>query len=806
MSNESFLFRDFRLDPSARELWQGATLIALPSRAFDCLVYLIRHRDRAIGRDELISAVWGRVDIADTLLAQTILRLRRAIGDTGGSGSGAVRTVARFGYRWVEETRVGIAPAGEADTPGSSRAPAQQANDEVVPPPVTATASMPPVPSPATVPGRRAVSRTTWALAVAAVLALALAAWWSTPDAPTAPAYDDSVPDPAIADAATVPAAATVMVMPATVPDLPDWAWLRLGLMDMVGNRLRMAGLPTLPSENVLAMMAGDPGQSALPMAEDRATRIQPVVERRGDTWHVSLDMRSPELPLHVEARGAGPVDAAHAAADLLLIRLGRIPPAQGEDRPDALADLLLRVRAAVLADQFGLAVELIERAPEAIRAQPEVELERALIEQGQGQYADAERRLETLRAAVIGESRPALRGRILAASGSINFRRLNLDEAEREFAEAIELLTGRNDPIGLAHALIGRAAVASRRDMLDESAADLGRARVEMEAAGDVLGTAQIDMNLGLLQIKRYRPSTAVPLLREAETRFAALGAREELAYVRYVTAGAQLQLLDLDGAMATIASFWPPESHTGNARLHWRLALSRAFVLSATGQLSAADAQIGRIETGAGDADDAAVLIGARALAAQITAIRGDHALAVEQLRSVLTPTLLEQRPDQYITIWMAYLRSLRHVGEMAMAREQTDAFAGWIVEHPNPWRDIQAALALAEQDRAEGRADSALAHFADAFERAQQLAIPEDLVHVAEPYTMALIENGMIDRASAVVGRVAAWAEQDIRAAWAQANLYRAQARTEAWERALERVERLRGERIMPPVDDT
>ena len=100
MTSQIYHFGEFKLDPAARELHHVDVLVALPPKSFDCLAYLIAHRDRAVGRDELISAVWGRVDVNDALLAQTLLRARRAVGDTGSSQS-AIRTVPRFGYRWI---------------------------------------------------------------------------------------------------------------------------------------------------------------------------------------------------------------------------------------------------------------------------------------------------------------------------------------------------------------------------------------------------------------------------------------------------------------------------------------------------------------------------------------------------------------------------------------------------------------------------------------------------------------------------------------------------------------------------------
>ena len=72
MSHSTYRFAEFLLDPAARELRQADARISLPPKSLECLIYLVEHRDRAVGRDELISAVWGRVDVSDALLAQTL--------------------------------------------------------------------------------------------------------------------------------------------------------------------------------------------------------------------------------------------------------------------------------------------------------------------------------------------------------------------------------------------------------------------------------------------------------------------------------------------------------------------------------------------------------------------------------------------------------------------------------------------------------------------------------------------------------------------------------------------------------------
>ena len=109
------------LDVARRELLRDGVPQALPARAFDCLLCLIEHRDRAVGRDELVRAVFGRRDASDAQLAQIVLRARRAIGDDG-QEQRAIRTVPRFGFRWAADVEV-IETRREPSAPVSAPAP-----------------------------------------------------------------------------------------------------------------------------------------------------------------------------------------------------------------------------------------------------------------------------------------------------------------------------------------------------------------------------------------------------------------------------------------------------------------------------------------------------------------------------------------------------------------------------------------------------------------------------------------------------------------------------------------------------------
>jgi TolB-like protein len=90
------------LDVERRELWRGGELLKLEPQVFDLLVYLIRHRDRVVGKDDLLQAVWGGRIVSDAALTTRINAARRALGDDG-ERQRLIRTLPRKGVRFVAE-------------------------------------------------------------------------------------------------------------------------------------------------------------------------------------------------------------------------------------------------------------------------------------------------------------------------------------------------------------------------------------------------------------------------------------------------------------------------------------------------------------------------------------------------------------------------------------------------------------------------------------------------------------------------------------------------------------------------------
>src|SRR5687768_4772647 len=228
----SYHFGAFRLDPATRELHRGDAAVAVPPRAFDCIVYLVEHRDRAVGRDELIAAVWGKADIGDGMLGQTILSARRALDDTG-KEQACIRTVIRFGYHWIAPVTI-----DDGDIPAADEDAAPMHGDGRVATPLDAAATS--VEQPAR-PLSAIVIGMTLVLMMLALLAAATA-WRARHGAGAdAPASATHVP--------------VALVLPVLVGADGGHDWIRLGVMDLVAARLRDAGLAVVPSDNVLALL-----------------------------------------------------------------------------------------------------------------------------------------------------------------------------------------------------------------------------------------------------------------------------------------------------------------------------------------------------------------------------------------------------------------------------------------------------------------------------------------------------------------------------------------------------------------------
>jgi len=95
-----FRVADFSIDTALYRVSQAGVPVPVEPRVFDLLVYLIRHRDRVLSRDELFREVWGGREVSDATLGNHVMSARRALGDDG-DRQHTIKTVRGRGYRFV---------------------------------------------------------------------------------------------------------------------------------------------------------------------------------------------------------------------------------------------------------------------------------------------------------------------------------------------------------------------------------------------------------------------------------------------------------------------------------------------------------------------------------------------------------------------------------------------------------------------------------------------------------------------------------------------------------------------------------
>lgn len=233
-----FEFGSFRLDPATRQLLRAGEPVHLTPRVFDTLVFLVEHRTRVLGKDELLAALWPGLVVEENNLGQAISKLRQALGEAPGDNR-YIATLPGHGYRFVAEvTEV------EAAVPADGRANGQ-------------------LPPEAKGPSSR---KSLWwsALSLAAVALLLAAVFLRSPDPEADPAVQSDPPR-------------TLAVLPfkPLVADDGDPA-LELGVADSLILELGAVGALSVQPLSAIRRFH-DP--STDPLAAGRALRVDAVLD-----------------------------------------------------------------------------------------------------------------------------------------------------------------------------------------------------------------------------------------------------------------------------------------------------------------------------------------------------------------------------------------------------------------------------------------------------------------------------------------------------------------------------------------------
>lgn len=93
-------FGDFRLNPSARTLSNGAGQLRVGGRAFDLLVALVQRAGQVVSRTDLVAIVWGSTVVDDNNLRVHVSLLRKLLGHDNEERP-YIESIAGHGYCFV---------------------------------------------------------------------------------------------------------------------------------------------------------------------------------------------------------------------------------------------------------------------------------------------------------------------------------------------------------------------------------------------------------------------------------------------------------------------------------------------------------------------------------------------------------------------------------------------------------------------------------------------------------------------------------------------------------------------------------
>jgi DNA-binding winged helix-turn-helix (wHTH) protein/tetratricopeptide (TPR) repeat protein len=797
-----YRFGRFRLNPATRELWTEGTLHPASPLVFDCLVYLLNQRQRMVGRDELVSAVWGRVDVADQQVRQLIQRTRQAVGDDA-KNQRAIRTVPGGGYRWVMPVEIADAPddpppQAESDLDASTLPPSHH-KDAPDPTDAAAASRAAAAQAPGDTPVKpirvRARLRAIAILGgVLLLLAIAAIFYDHLRTKQVLPARTPTVPGTGHA----------VVVLPLKVTGPSDTTWIRLGAMDLVAQRLRSIGMPVPPSDSIVSAVhvVGEPDTpERLAMLRETlgaATLVQGTAVKSADGWTLSLQAVSADGQRRTaQAERADATEAARDAADLLLAALGEVAPRDTHERDD-LSWLLQRARAALLADQLDAARTILAGAPEEQHGDPRLRVVAARIDQRAGRPAEAEATLRALLDEPVSNADSETRADALTALGYLELNRNDCAAAERHFDAALLALQDRRGSRygnvlsvrGSARACLGRP---------EEAVQDLSAAGPLLDAAGDRLGRANLDNHFGAIELYRGRPAQAAAYLQAARATHQSFGAVDNTRRDLSLLCIALGELLRWPEALEASDALWALREQVDDAAALYAAAGLRARILVRTGKHREAKTLLDRVEAAHPTeraSPYAATFHEARAELAWANGDARQVVAAIDEAWKVLPPQKMRDDEDLFTIL-------LRQRAMLALGQAPDEAGASWQPERAGDAMPIPLLVARAERESRLQHIDEAETVFREAMKAAETRDVPAMTVLATDAYARWLLARGRTDDARATAGRITPWTERDFDSAALQVAVFHAAAQTDAWREALSRANALAGERTLPIV---
>lgn len=104
MNTPQFRFGENEVDPATRQVTHAGRSLRTEPKVFDVLVLLLRQRHRVVTKQELLDTVWGRMVVTDGVIARTVMKARKLIGEYV-DNTRSVRALRRIGFRRIPVRR-----------------------------------------------------------------------------------------------------------------------------------------------------------------------------------------------------------------------------------------------------------------------------------------------------------------------------------------------------------------------------------------------------------------------------------------------------------------------------------------------------------------------------------------------------------------------------------------------------------------------------------------------------------------------------------------------------------------------------
>jgi DNA-binding winged helix-turn-helix (wHTH) protein/tetratricopeptide (TPR) repeat protein len=493
-----YRFGNYELDDAARELRGADGRIDTEPKAFELLLYLVQHRDRAVSKDELLEVLWPRSIVTETALTRCVMKARRAVGDDSDTQS-AIRTVHGHGYRFIADLVPGRPPEA---------GPGEVVDVAVATPP--------------------ALRRARWLfgglIAVLAVVAVGLYLRSGEPQLENAGA---------------------LAVLPVTnLVDDPDLAWVRVGLMSLIKRMLEDGGVEVVAEKSVLNAVGDAP--LATPPDDELFTKIREqsgagsvlhtTLDSQGGLHRLSAVLTSPDgRKLRRMIVGDSPAELAAEMAQVMagILSGAAIRPANRFSKVSTdpfVNEMYARALDLELQGELEDARELFHVASEL---EPELfwlRYEMALCTRDLREWDEADRQFESL----YEEARSGADARALIVTlnshGIMELNRNDYEQAESLFRQALGAAAERGYASDRATIHINLALITRRRGDIQGSKQHYEAALAALDEAGEEPSPnfdnnyAGLLMELGdLEQAQRYSERAIEGFRLQGQRRFEA-------------------------------------------------------------------------------------------------------------------------------------------------------------------------------------------------------------------------------------------------------------------------------------------